>query len=360
MSTDRVTIVFPLYQSVVQVPSLISSLKSQQGWQDFQVLFIDNCSKDGTVEKLREEIEKLGNPQSIRIVVNEKNLGLSGSLNKAFSLCQTPFVLTCHSDCVFEKSDYVLSMVRLMESDPSLGAITGHPRLRPLDQVTLAEKINLVANLMDVFAPEELNELVPVGFAEGRCDIFRREALQKVGFYDTTLRRAGEDQILASDLRHAGYQVCKASWLEYTLGLSSSQDSLYKLISHQRCFGRAHPYIMLHSKQARKGVVSRRAGWNRMSRAGLRFSQLFSVLVYLWAFYALISGVDGRAIAWVLLGLWAMKQLLFWRHLAYVRFGALENLVFWALQPVLDFSYTTGLIQGSLCLCRPPERRQIR
>ncbi len=258
-SRARITVVYPLWRAASTVDALVEAVARQRppegadpsSW--LEVLFIDDASPDGTVERLREALLAADVPFPVRVLENERNLGLAGNLNRALATVATDYVLTCHVDCRFGSDDYVAHAVRLLDAHPDVGAIAGQSTADPDAGLSRAEKVYMAANLMDVF-PEEVEGLVPVGFAEGRCDAFRMAGLEKAGFYDTTLRTAGEDQILASRLRAEGYRVCQAPSLHYHLSVSSSQDSLRKLVRHARLFGRMHPYLLFVNRGTMAGA----------------------------------------------------------------------------------------------------------
>jgi glycosyltransferase involved in cell wall biosynthesis len=348
----RITVVFLLYHAARVVPALVDLLTHQRhpafsGQADWlEALFMDDASTDDTAQILARSLREAGSPSHYRVVVNPENLGLAGTLNKAFGLARTPYALTCHLDCRFGRDDYVARMLELMEGHPRAAAITGQPAVAANTTLPFAEKLNLTSNLMDIFPASEGEELVPVGFAEGRCDVFRLEALRAVGFYDTTLRVAGEDQVLAGKLRKEGYEIYQAPRLTYYLSVSGEQDTVGKLVRHQRLFGRAHPYILILNRESRGGVVGDRAGMNRQRRLLLRTTQLAATGVYVFVAAALVLGWPawwwGGALALLALA----KGGLFLRHLRAVPFTPLELGAFMLLQPVLDASYTVGFVQG--------------
>jgi GT2 family glycosyltransferase len=348
----RVTVVFLLYNAAKTTPALVAALAGQRrpgetrqnAW--LEALFMDDASADGTREVLAQCLADQGHPAHWRSVLNPSNLGLAATLNKAFAMVSTPYVLSCHLDCLFADESYVSRMVDLMDAQPRAGAITGKPTIPSGSRLPFAEKANLVANLMDILPSREAAELVPTGFAEGRCDIFRRSALEAVGFYDTTLRTAGEDQVLAARLRAKGYEVFQAPALSYVLSVSDEQNTVRKLLRHQRLFGRAHPYIMLRTRNTAIGVTGERAGANRRARLFLRVQQLGSILALAVALALAATGASFRGAAFLCATLLATKLLLFRRHLKVVGFSLAERVAFFALQPALDVSYSVGLVQG--------------
>ena len=350
-ASPKLTVVFLLYNSERAVSSLVSAVcqqahpdvPAQEEW--LEVIFMDDHSGDSTLMVARQAVDKARNPPNMRIISNEQNLGLAGTLNKAFSLARAPFVLTCHYDCTFGSKTYLADMLALMEHHPNAAAIAGRPALAPGD-VHFGEKLNLISNLMPVTPAKAAEDLVPVGFAEGRCDIFRVEALRAVDFYDTTLRIAGEDQVLAAKLRGKGYAIYQAGRLEYTLRASSEQDSLRKLARHLFRFGKVHPFIVFRHRQAMEGVLGHQAGKNFRLRTVLRAWQIASTALY--------AASAGAALSGAAIGIWLLpiflalggKLALFRGHLSHIPMSAKEVLKLFAAQPVLDVAYTTGVLHG--------------
>jgi GT2 family glycosyltransferase len=356
----RVTVVFLLYNAAGEVPGLVEALvrqrhptlESQAAWLD--AVFVDDASNDGTVEAVRSALGAVGDPAHYRLVVHSRNLGLAGTLNEMFAQAHTPFVLTCHLDCRFGSDDYVASMLELIERHVHAAAITGQPTLPPGARLPFAEKLNVVANLMDVVAAPAsgVADLVPVGFAEGRCDVFRVEALRSVGYYDTRLRLSGEDQVLAAKLRANGYEIYQAPRLEYYLSVSAEQDSTRKLLRHQRLFGRTTPYIVLAVPGSLAGLVGRQAGANRSRRTLLRATQLASSAAYALVAASCLAGWPVWLWGSVLGLVAAVKAALFAGHARAVRFSLGQLGAFALLQPVLDVAYTTGVAEGLWQLVR--------
>ncbi len=351
-----ITVIFLLYNAEKSISALVEALRRQrhpdherQGdW--LQAVFVDDRSRDTTAEAVRREFARVGQPENWRLEVHETNYGLSRTLNEALAAVKTPYVLTCHCDSFFDTDEYVAAMLKLLENNPDVAAITGQPTLPKTAVIPFAEKVNLVTNLMDVFPEDGAPELVSVGFAEGRCDAFRVEALRKVGFYDQKLRVAGEDQVIAAKLRAAGYRVCQAPRLLYQLSVSDEQDSISKLLRHQQLFGRAHPYVLLSNRGTASGTVGDTAGANRNKRFYLRFCQLISVAAYLWTLVALLSGMPFKWAILPTLAVFCWKAMLFARHLTKIPMTPKELFFFFGLQPALDIYYFYGLLQGFTAL----------
>jgi GT2 family glycosyltransferase len=363
-SLPRVTVVFLLYRSPGVAAALVESLSRQvhpgfarqADW--LEPLFMDDGSRDGTADAVERALAAAGSPAHCRLVSNPENLGLAGTLNRAFALAKAPFVLTCHLDCRFGGERYVADMLRLVEASPRVAAITGKPAVAEGVPLPFAEKLNVIANLMDVLPDDATEDLVPVGFAEGRCDVFRVEALRSVGFYDPHLRVSGEDQVLAARLRGAGWEIVQAPRLVYHLSVSGEQDSVAKIVRHQRLFGRTDPYILFAVPGTHRGLLGARAGRNRLRRALLRGSQVASSPLYPLALAALAAGRPAPA-ALLLAAALLPRAVLYRRHAAAVRLRAPEAVRLALVQPLLDLAFTEGVIEGFWHLARGVRSRPI-
>jgi GT2 family glycosyltransferase len=358
----QVTVVFLLYNASETAAALVDAIAaqrhpcidSQSEW--LEVIFMDDLSRDNTLATLREALSRIDTPPNYHVEANSTNLGLAQTLNKALQLVRTPYALTCHLDCFFGSETYVAEMLDLMDRHPEAAAIAGQPT-RPLQEIGLAEKVNLISNLMPVLPGNKDAELELVGFAEGRCDIFRVEALRTVGFYDTTLRVAGEDQLLAGKLRQAGYKIYRAGRLKYYLRASTEQNSIRKLVRHVFRFGKVHPFILVRQRRTAEGVMGRRAGSNLQARTLLRGWQILSVVAYITSITALVVRAPLGVVIVPVAAALGGKLILFARHLRFVAPGPGETLVLFAVQPLLDIAYVAGLVLGGwLMLVRSPER----
>lgn len=361
----RVTLLFLLYNASRTVTKLLelalsqthADYPNQADW--LKIRFADDCSKDNTIPILKNALEASGNPPQVELIQNTKNLGLAGSLNHHLRQIDTPYVLTCHLDCFFVEKTYIASMLLLMEKNVNFAVITGKPTLDS-QTTSYIEKVNTVVNLMDVLPTKNVQnsgvlELCSVGFAEGRCDLFRMEALQKVGFYPTELRTSGEDQLLAIRFREAGYALTQALNLHYELSVSEDQNSVRKIISHMHLFGRTTPAILKRGKAALKGISAEEGGHNRGQRKELRALQLLHASNCLLFSFTLLAStlVSVPVVFWISLTAFECfilfsKWRVFRPHLKFVDLNFRDQIQIFFLQFPLDFAYFFGFLEGAL------------
>jgi GT2 family glycosyltransferase len=358
-SEPRITVVFPVYHASSAAAGLVTGIGRQRPpagtnparW--LEVIFIDNASADDTVERIESELAKAALPFPVRVIRNETNLGLARSFNRALRTVATEFVLTCHADCRFGSDDYVARVVDLLDRHADVGVVSGQPVADVDGGLSRVEKVYLAANVMDVFPDGDgTGELEPVGFAEGRCDGFRMKVLREAGFYDTTLRRAGEDQVLSARIRASGYRVCLAPGLRYYLSVSADQDSLLKLVRHAQLFGRAHPYLLLANRGTFRGVAGPVAGHNRTRRAALRMLQLAGAASWLSLACATATRRSRVPPAAGVVTAALLKSCLFMPYVRRLSFNRHDVAALAALQPALDMAYAAGFVKGVWVLVR--------
>src|SRR5690349_581871 len=91
-----ISICIPAYNNEAYIAETISSVLSQT-YSVFEIIIVDDCSTDNTVEVVRKF-----NDHRIRFYQNEKNLGMHGNWNRALSLAKGEYVkLLCGDDTIF-------------------------------------------------------------------------------------------------------------------------------------------------------------------------------------------------------------------------------------------------------------------
>ena len=91
------SVIIPCYNAEKTVGRLIKSFGSGLPW--VKLIFVDDCSKDGTIGTIDKFAQESGFDYSI--LVNEKNFGVSFSRNRGLSVAHSEFVLFADSDDFF-------------------------------------------------------------------------------------------------------------------------------------------------------------------------------------------------------------------------------------------------------------------
>lgn len=104
-----VTVLIPVYNR----PSVINTINSilTQSYRNLEILVIDNASTDNTVEVIKSLRD-----ERIRLIVNENNLGQTGSMNRGLQLAKGKYIARIDSDDI-ATPDRIELQVKFLESN---------------------------------------------------------------------------------------------------------------------------------------------------------------------------------------------------------------------------------------------------
>ena len=123
----KATIVIPNYNGKHFLQPCLQSLE-HQSCSDFEILIVDNCSTDGSVEYLQEFYP------DIRTISLDKNYGFSRAVNEGIRHSNSPYVLLLNNDTTVDKY-FVENMIRAIERSPRIFSVSSkmiqmyHPEL---------------------------------------------------------------------------------------------------------------------------------------------------------------------------------------------------------------------------------------
>lgn len=113
MKKPLVTVLLPVYNNENINICIDSVLK--QTFKDFELLIIDNASTDKTVEVIKSYDDS-----RIRLVINDENIGPTGSLNKGVNLAEGKYIARIDADDLM-LPERLQKQFDFMESNPEYG-----------------------------------------------------------------------------------------------------------------------------------------------------------------------------------------------------------------------------------------------
>ena len=202
----------------------------------FEVIVVDNDSRDGTVAALKTAYP------AMRIVANPDNRGFARAVNQALAVSRGRHVLLLNSDTIV--GDQALAtMVAYLDDHPDVGAVSckqwtgdGHlnqtcfpfPSIR--DHLFYSALFQRIAPTMQaaVTATHKIDCTLSqdVDWANGACFMVRRSLLEQLGGLDEAFFMYFEDVDLCRRLRRQGYRVRHIAEVEivHLIGRSSGRD----------------------------------------------------------------------------------------------------------------------------------------
>lgn len=189
--TPIVTIVLPCYNGAGFLAQSIDSVVGQT-FADWELILVNDCSTDHSLEIMRQYEEK---DCRIHILNNEHNLKLPGALNRGFREAKGKYLTwTSHDNRM--APTMLEEFVAYLDTHPEKGLVTA---------CYAAFSLNTGEQLYEVHHPDPQVHL-PLYNCVCYAFMYRREVLETVGGYDTTL-------FLVED-----YDYWVRIWLKYPIG----------------------------------------------------------------------------------------------------------------------------------------------
>ncbi|MDI6102062.1 glycosyltransferase [Actinoplanes sp. NEAU-A12] len=180
------------------------------------VVLVDNGSTDGTADAVRER------HPDIEVVALRENLGAVGR-NIGVRRTRTPYVAFCDDDTWWSPG----SLARAAD------VLDAHPRLALVNARIVVEpggvEDPIVAELRDSPVPAPVWMPGPaLGSFLAGASVVRREAFEAAGGFSERLWLGGEEELLATDLIVAGWELCYLEGLTVHHQASRLRDSTHR------------------------------------------------------------------------------------------------------------------------------------
>jgi glycosyltransferase involved in cell wall biosynthesis len=202
MNNPRLSILIPVYNGMPYIEEAARSVL-EQDFTDFELIFSDNGSNDGTWEYITSLKDK-----RIRYFKNETNLGMVGNWNKALEYAQGEYIKVLPAD------DYILpgslqKQVSILDNNPAVVLVCGAKRVIDANGKHLFTKRFFKSDkVMD--GKTAMDKVIRSGsnsIGEGGCVMFRRNLLPLTGGFEDDIFYAEDIQLWFKLLLHGKLYV---------------------------------------------------------------------------------------------------------------------------------------------------------
>ncbi len=240
----RVAIQLVTYHGSQDLPILLESL-NQQIMKDWKLFVYENsCDRveAGRVQSLLE-----ASSISCHLFISDKNTGFDGGHQALFMMHDAPYVLLLNNDAKLEPA-YLEAVIRRMESDATIGSVTGLVYRWTDDQTRIIDTAGLdyhcLGQIVDRFAGQVASTVADaiaragkVFGVSGAIGLYRHSAIDQAGgLFDPNWFMYKEDADLAIRLKRAGF----SAWFEPTAvafhrrGLKEEGHGLFDRLANER------------------------------------------------------------------------------------------------------------------------------
>jgi GT2 family glycosyltransferase len=211
MTDSRIGVVVITYQRRAEVLDAVARLTALP--EQPKVVVVDNGSADGTAAAVRQKF-----PQ-VDVLALPRNAGAVGR-NLGVERLRTPYVAFCDDDTWWEPGS-LTEAADALDAHPRLGVVNARIIVEPG-----ARDDPVVAELRDspVPGPDWLPGPALGSFLAG-ASVVRREAFRAAGGFSSRLWLGGEEELLATDLLSAGWQLCYLERLVVHHAASPARDA---------------------------------------------------------------------------------------------------------------------------------------
>jgi GT2 family glycosyltransferase len=341
-----VSVIIPAYNGERTVLRAISSVVEQR-YRPLQLIIVDDNSHDSTSSFVEDFMKKNDLQGEFKMVRHKKNLGLSVSLNDGIKTAVGEYILILHQDCEFVGEDWIDKALSFMNNE-KVAVVTGYYGVSDIKDESFIKRGFGVLRKQFHSRPDISCE--EATFSEGKCDLYRKDLLIKVGGFPAGYRIAGEDLVVSYRLRTLGYSIVKCYDLPVVQRFSGSAESFSGNLGKEFLFGKVmggvfSEFKLFLFKDVNDSEYSRSRSLHRASQPvfvlALTLLTLFSLFFTWWLAYFVVTLIFLRWLYYVLRVFGELKT-----HNNFVEHPLLESLIVAIIGLLTDFAYSFGFGYG--------------
>jgi len=229
-----ISVIMPAYNGEKTIGDSIESVLNQT-YKPVELIVIDDASQDKTFEKANK-YKHTNSVAFYRVIKHTSNLGLAATLNHGIKESQGKHVLILHQDCMLADRNWISNALKYF-TNSKVAVVTGYYGIPP-------KKLSFVAKAFGIFrrqyhAPNSKRIHEQVTFSEGKCDVYRKDVLEKIGGFPERFRIAGEDLFVSYKIRQHGFLILKSYKLPVVQKFGPATENLSKNFWKEFIFGKA-------------------------------------------------------------------------------------------------------------------------
>ena len=214
----ELSIIILTWNSQEVIKNCLDSIYSSNRDLNFEIIVVDNNSRDRTKEILKNSYPK------VKLIANVKNLGYAKGNNQGIEKSKSEFILLLNPD-VKLIDDFLTKITKFFKEHPKAGAL-GPQLLNPDKSIQSScrefpEYSTILWELLSlshIFLRSKIfgrwrmryfdhNSLAEVDQPMGSVLLIRRKTLEEVGLFDTNFKMFFNDVDLCYRIKKAGWKI---------------------------------------------------------------------------------------------------------------------------------------------------------
>ena len=206
---EPVSIIIPCYNESDSIGATLDSvLNFNYPKEMIEIIVVDDRSTDNSIEVIRNYMKK--DPR-IKLIINNRNSGGAAEpTNLGIKSAKSKYIALVDSDST-PHPDGLLKMIGFLQQDLKVGAVTCS--ILPKSTKTFIQKMQDIEYMVVSFTRKLLDLVDAVYVTPGPFALYRKEALLKVGLFDT--KNMTQDIEIVWRLLSHGYtaRMCLATYV---------------------------------------------------------------------------------------------------------------------------------------------------
>ena len=173
----KVTLIVPAYNEAAFIQKKLENIEKIDYPNDkLEVIMVDSCSQDDTVNVIKDYLKKTNFPFAIKILEENERRGKSKALNYALEHSRNPVIAISDADAYWEQDALKKALPYL--ANEQVGAITGSERFLNQSQNSLTQGEGTYRKIYNAIRTGESKRHSTLIF-QGELSIFKRSVFEK-------------------------------------------------------------------------------------------------------------------------------------------------------------------------------------
>jgi len=213
MNNLMYSVVIPTYNNLHYLCQTINSVFLHT--QDFEIIVIDNGSKDGTVGYLKDVKQRVEPTENFTIITNDVNVGFAPAINQGIEVAKAPYVIILNNDVIVtpQWADFMIKAKETLEHASQIGpyGIIGPASNYVAGRQSVPNiryRLEDLDNVAMKFHNANKHNYMVTGYLSGFCVLVDRQVFNEIGLFDPQFAPGGyEDNDFVVRANRAGWKA---------------------------------------------------------------------------------------------------------------------------------------------------------
>ena len=214
----KISIIIVSFNTKHLIDRCFNSVKNSAGELEYEIIVVDNMSKDGSYDHIKEKYPE------VKLIQSGGNIGFAAANNLGFKSAEGEYIVLLNSDA-FIVEDGLKKSVEKMEKDKRIGLggvklIGENGEWQPSARTFpgIFTEFSTISGLSDKYKNTRIfgkvnmtycnqEEDIVCDWVPGAFSIIRREVIEKIGLFDERFFLYFEEVDLCRRIKKAGYKI---------------------------------------------------------------------------------------------------------------------------------------------------------